>query len=277
MPGLLEQPHHDGSDLYVAERPTDLGGETTVLLRVPRGVAVDDVAVRHVRDGEPKVVAGKVDRTTETDVWWRATFPAWNPATPYRWLLAGGDFGYAWLNGAGVQPFDVADADDFVASARPSGPDWHLGSVVYEVFPDRFASAGLEVEPPAWAIPRKWDERPTGRGRQTSVEWFGGDLVGLEQQLDHIAFLGANVVYVTPIFPARSTHRYDATTFSTVDPLLGGDAALVSLARAAHDRGIRLIGDLTTNHVGSGHEWFVAAQEGRQPEREFFYFDIDLV
>ena len=276
MTGLLAQPHHDGSELYVPERPDELGDETTVLLRVPRGTAVDAVALRSVRDGEPRVVAAELDRETDADVWWRATFSVANPATPYRWLLSGGRFGYAWLNGLGVQPFDVPDADDFVATPDPGGPEWHLESVVYEVFPDRFASAGPEVDPPDWAVPRGWDELPTGRGPETPVEWFGGDLAGVEQRLDHIAGLGANVLYLTPFFPAGSTHRYDARSFGEVDPLLGGDEALVSLVRAAHDRGIRVLGDLTTNHVGDGHPWFVAARDGREPERGFFFFDDRL-
>ena len=232
--------------------------------------------MRYVCDGEPRIAVASVDHETRGDVWWRATFPVRNPVTPYRWLLAGGDFGYAWLNGCGLQPFDVPDADDFVATTHAGGPDWHLESVVYEVFPDRFASAGLEVDPPDWAIPRAWGERPTGRGPETPAEWFGGDLVGLERRLDHISALGANVLYLTPIFPAGSTHRYDATSFDVVDPLLGGDEALVSLVRAAHDRGIRVLGDLTTNHVGDGHAWFVAAHEGHEPEREFFFFDDSL-
>ena len=89
--------------------------------------------------------------------------------------------------------------------------------------------------------------------------------------------LGANVIFLTPIFPGGSTHRYDATTFDAVDPLLGGDDALVSLVGAAHARGIKLLGDLTTNHVGVGHDWFAAARNGSDaPEREFFFFDDRL-
>jgi alpha-glucosidase len=170
----------------------------------------------------------------------------------------------------------VPDADDFVATPDRGGPDWHLESVVYQVFPDRFASAGLGLEPPDWAVPRDWDALPTGRGPETPVEWFGGDLVGLERRLDHISGVGANVLYLTPIFPAGSTHRYDATSFAHVDPLLGGDEALVSLVEAADERGIRVLGDLTTNHVGSGHEWFLAARNGQGHEREFFFFDERL-
>ena len=276
MPSLLSQPHHDGSELYAPEAPAELGDETTVLLRVPIGSAVDAVTVRYVRDGEPQIARAEIDRETDSDVWWRATFPVWNVATPYRWLLSGGDFGYAWLNAMGVQPFDVPDADDFITTPGPGGPDWHLESVVYQVFPDRFASSGREVAPPDWAIPRDWDELPTGRGPETPFEWFGGDLGGLEERLDHLTSLGVNVLYLTPVFPAGSTHRYDATTFDAVDPLLGGDEAFASLVAAAHARGIRVLGDLTTNHVGSGHEWFEAAQAGHEPERGFFFFDDAL-
>ncbi len=276
MLDLLATPHHDGSEVHVYDLPSEPGDDTTVLLRVPRGSAVEAVVLRYLRDNEPKAVVATVDRTTETDVWWRATFPVWNPATPYRWLLSGGDFGYTWLNGVGLQPFDVPDADDFVATLDQGGPEWHLESVVYEVFPDRFASSGLGVEPPEWAVLREWDARPNGRSRETSVEWFGGDLVGVAERLDHIASLGANVLYLTPVFPARSIHRYDASTFDAVDPLLGGDEALAALTTAAHARGIRVLGDLTTNHVGSSHEWFIAARDGHEPEREFFYFDDAL-
>jgi alpha-glucosidase len=237
---------------------------------------VDDVAVRYVRDQDPLVVAAEVDRETESETWWRATFRVWNPSTPYRWLLSGGSLGYAWLNGAGLQPFDVPDANDFIATPEPGGPDWHLHSVVYQVFPDRFASAGLDVDVPEWAIPRSWDVPPTGRGPETPFEWYGGDLVGLGERLDHVSELGANVLYLTPFFPAGSTHRYDATSFDEVDPLLGGNDALVALRQSAAERGIRVIGDLTTNHVGSGHEWFTAALAGGDPERGFFYFDPDL-
>jgi alpha-glucosidase len=270
---LLAQPHHDGSEAYVPEAPAELGDDVTVFLRVPKASVADAVAVRYVRDGEPQVARAAIDRETDADVWWRARFPVWNVATPYRWLVSGGDFGYGWVNAMGVQSSDVPDADDFVVSPGSGGPDWHLESVVYQVFPDRFASSGRDVTPPDWAIPRGWDELPTGRGPETPAEWFGGDLRGIEERLDHLMSLGVNVLYLTPVFPARSTHRYDATSFDSVDPLLGGDDALASLVSAAHSKGIRVLGDLTTNHVGSGHEWFIAAQEHQEPERGFFYFD----
>jgi alpha-glucosidase len=250
---LLDGPHHDGSELY---RRDDV-----VRVRVPR--AVDSVALRYVEDGEARAVEAAPDG----DGWWAAKLPTRNPVTNYRWLLSGGDLGYAWLNGLGLVDHDIPDADDFLVTKDATAPAWHAKSVVYEIFPDRFATTGAGGDPPEWAVPRDWHDLPDGRSTETPYEWFGGDLPGVEAHLDHIESLGANVIYLTPIFPAGSTHRYDSTTFDRIDPLLGGDEALASLTRAAHARGMRVISDLTANHTGDRHEWFVAG------ERELYLFD----
>jgi alpha-glucosidase len=250
---LLDAPHHDGSPLYMLD---DL-----VRVRVPR--AVDAVVLRYVEDGEARGLEAKPDG----DGWWAARLPRRNEVTNYRWLLYGGEVGYAWLNGLGLVDHDVPDADDFVVTKDGQAPGWHAESVVYEIFPDRFATTGAGGDPPEWAVSRAWHQLPDGRSPDTPYEWFGGDLPGVEAHLDHIESLGANVIYLTPIFPAGSTHRYDSTTFDRVDPLLGGDEALVSLVRAAHARGMRVISDLTTNHTGDKHEWFVAG------ERDLYLFD----
>ena len=272
---LLDEAWHDGSELYVVEAPDELGGEATVRLRTRTGAA-DSVLLRYQRDGEPRSTLAVVDEQKDGETWWRASFPVVSPATRYRWLLAGGDSGYAWVNGLGTHPHEVAGADDFVLTPGPGGPAWHLESVVYQIYPDRFARSGAVRTPPGWAVPRGWDEVPS-KGRESGRDWFGGDLPGIEQHLDHIERVGANAIYTTPFFPAGSTHRYDATSFEHVDPLLGGDEALASLAAACAARGIRLIGDLTTNHVGQGHEWFLAAEaDDHAPERGFFYFDPAL-
>ena len=112
---------------------------------------------------------------------------------------------------------------------------------------------------PAWAIPQSWDDPVIGRGPETPYQLYGGDLDGIIEHLDHIASLGVNTIYLTPVFPAQSNHRYDAWSFDRVDPVLGGDEALVRLTAAAHARGMRVMGDFTTNHCGDAHEWFRTA------------------
>ncbi|MBV8065034.1 MAG: glycoside hydrolase family 13 protein [Actinobacteria bacterium] len=267
---MLSEPHHDGSELYVLERPEEPGADAVLRLRAPRDQAAR-VWLRYVLDGEPRTVEAVVDEESAGERWWRAELPMQNAVQRYRWLV---DVGTRWVNGTGIHDHDVPGADDFVLALGRPAPRWHARSVVYEIFPDRFASSGAAHELPSWAVPRPWDALPEGRGPTTPFEFFGGDLAGIEAHLDHISGLGANAIYLTPIFPAGSTHRYDASSFEHVDPLLGGDDAFRSLLGAAHARDIRVLGDLTMNHCGAGHEWFRRAlADPSSPERELFFFD----
>lgn len=280
----LGEPHHDGSALYVSDQAPELGARVTLWLRAPLAAGVTGVTVRAVHDGEPRYAqaspaARDVSGLGRTDVWWRAEITAVNPVTPYRFLLTTAN-GQAWLTAAGPAAHDVTDAADFRLVCHEPPPSWMADAIVYQIFPDRFdrsPEARPMVDLPDWALPRDWDRDPViPSGPGTSRQFYGGDLDGIVRRLDHVQSLGAGAVYLTPIFPARSNHRYNASSFETVDPLLGGDAALHRLSGALHARGMRLIGDITTNHCGDTHEWFTAAvSDVNAPEREMFYFDPD--
>lgn len=265
----LADPHHDGSELYV-ERFDDAA---VLRLRAPDGAA-DAVFLRYVRDGEARTVGATASSQGTGETWWHAEVPLRNPILSYRWLLTGGRLGYRWVNGSGTHGHEVPRTDDFELTAAPGGPDWHLSSVVYEIFIDRFAASGDRQPTPSWALRRDWDSRPEAGTRNTNRELFGGDLAGIEHHLDWIESLGANTIYLTPFFPAESNHRYDPASFDEVGPSLGGDTALASLERAAHARGMKIIGDLSLDHSGGRHEWFTRAQGDPQSvERSFFLFD----
>ncbi|MEY3277712.1 MAG: hypothetical protein RLZZ426_198, partial [Actinomycetota bacterium] len=165
---------------------------------------------------------------------------------------------------------------DFAITAFEAAPQWIHEAVVYQIFPDRFARSGREYELPEWAVAREWNQVPEGRSKNTVFEYFGGDVWGIAEKLDYLQELGVNVVYMTPTFPAGSTHRYDAQTFESVDPLLGGDEALIHLTTEAHKRGMKVIGDITLNHCGVTHEWFQTAEAGHPVTSEFFTFNPAL-
>ena len=275
----LTQPHHDGSGRYVSNQTPRLGDRVDVLVRVPLECEIDSVHVRTAPDGENRFGPARLVRKTATDAWWKATLVCHNPVTNYRFLLVGGPTKYAWLNGTGVHHRDVPDASDFrlVAHDAPA-PDWPRDCVVYQVFPDRFARsrAADRRALPEWAIPARWEDPVDVSSRAVAHQFFGGDLDGVVEHLDHLEALGVDIVYLTPFFPARSNHRYDATSFDRVDPLLGGDAALRRLTAAAHARGMKVVGDFTTNHTGNAHEWFLAAagRDGRRrPEHDYYIWE----
>lgn len=269
---LWDHPHHDGSAMYVSNPTPKLGDAVTVFLRVPRASGVTKALLRVCIDGEQALLETSIDRQNADEFWLKAAFPLENPVVNYRWLLDGSPSGYQWFNGTGLHTRDVTDACDFRITAYSPPPAWANSAVLYQIFPDRFAKS-VDRPAPDWAIPEDWGNKVIGRGPETPYQYFGGDLDGITPRLEHIASLGADTVYLTPIFPARSNHRYDASSFDQVDPLLGGDAALRRLSGALHDRGMRLLGDLTTNHCGDAHEWFRTAVEDPQSvEAGFFLF-----
>lgn len=272
-------PHHDGSPLYVSDLAPQLGDVVTVRLRVPAGYGpLRAVRTRSNPDHEPEWTDAAPLGTADGWEWWEAPVTVRNPRHGYRWLLVHDGGGAQWLNQTGLHAIETRDAEDFALVTSPAPPDWLADAVMYQVFPDRFArSAQADRHPtPHWAIPARWDDPvdPVMPGR--SQQFYGGDLDGVVEKLDHLVSLGVNLLYLTPIFPAASNHRYDASSFDRVDPLLGGDEAYVRLIQAAHARGIRVIGDLTSNHSGDRHEWFQAALGNPgAPEEEFYYFTDD--
>ena len=271
--------HHDGSDLYLSNSHPKLGETVKLYLRIPSELTPTVVALRQVRDGEPVANLAKQVSSPfpgDSDNWYEAECLVHNPRTNYRWLISGGNVGYGWLTQLGWVDHDVNDAADFVITPHKQIADWARRSTIYQIFPDRFASSGREYEVPAWAVARNWEQHPEGRGPNTPIEYFGGDLWGVIEKLDYIQELGINCIYFTPIFPATSLHRYDARSFDEVDPLLGGNEALIALVEAAHSRGMKVIGDITLNHSGDTHEWFQAALAGDPEYRDFYIFNDQL-
>jgi cyclomaltodextrinase len=148
----------------------------------------------------------------------------------------------------------------------PDTPAWVRDAVFYQVFPDRFAASERVSKPGPLEA---WDAPPTNYG------FKGGDLLGVVEHLDHIASLGVNALYLTPVFQSASNHRYHTYDYMAVDPLLGGDTALRELLDAAHARGMRVILDGVFNHTGRGFWAFhhVLETGAGSPYRNWFYFD----
>ncbi|PRB08807.1 glycoside hydrolase family 13 protein [Microbacterium sp. MYb64] len=277
MTALL--PHHDGSPLHVSDDAPALGDVVRVRLRVPTAYGpLAAVRTRSNPDHEPEWTDAERIGAADGWDWWEAPVTVRNPRHGYRFLLQHGDGRIEWLNQTGIHGLETLDAEDFALVAEPAPPAWLHESVMYQVFPDRFArSAQADEHPtPDWAIPADWDTPvdPVMPGR--AHQFYGGDLPGIIEHLDHLVGLGVNLLYLTPVFPAASNHRYDASSFLRVDPLLGGDEAYARLIEEAHARGIRVIGDLTSNHSGDRHEWFRAAfGNPGAPEEAFYYFTDD--
>ncbi|MFK4789871.1 alpha-amylase family glycosyl hydrolase [Microbacterium sp. ZW T5_56] len=273
---MMLTPHHDGSALYVSDDAPQLGDTVRVRVRVPLEFGpLAAVRTRSNPDHEPAwTEAERIGSAGGWD-WWEAPVTVANPRHGYRFLFLHEDGLVQWLNQSGLHVGETLDGEDFALVTTAAPPAWLHRSVMYQIFPDRFArSAAADARPtPDWAIPAEWDEPvdPVMPGR--TQQFYGGDLDGIIEHLDHLQDLGVDLVYLTPVFPAESNHRYDASTFRHVDELLGGDEAYARLIAAVHERGMRIIGDLTSNHSGDSHEWFRAAKgHPESVEAGFYYF-----
>ena len=270
-------PHHDGSPLYVSSSAPALGDTVAVRVRVPSPFGVTAVSTRSNPDHEPVFSVASLIHSADGWEWWQADVVVENPVHGYRFLFTLADGTHGWLNAAGYSTTELLDLEDFKLLAYPEPPAWATSTVMYQIFPDRFArSAAASTRAlPKWAEPAEWSDQPISVGPSTPRQFFGGDLLGIEQHLDHLVGLGVTMVYLTPVFPAQSNHRYDALSFTEVDPLLGGDDALISLVQAAHSRGLTVIGDLTSNHSGDAHEWFTSSHNKPGAEESSFYYWLD--
>jgi alpha-glucosidase len=270
---LFDLPHHDGSEIYVSDAAPRIGDKITLRVRVPKSYSFTKAFIRIYEDGEPRSYELTLDKKQATESWWKVKVEVVNLRISYRFVFVS-ENKYEWLNAHGVSDHDVHSNDDFKIVAIAPYPAWIRSSVFYQIFPDRFAKSNLKKVIPDWATPREWDEAPRGRDKTTGTELFGGDLKGVEEHLDHLTDLGINGIYFTPFFPGRSNHRYDASSFDYADPLLGGNEALFSLVKSARKRKVRIMGDLTSNHCGAGHEWLAKGlKSSKSKERGYFYWD----
>lgn len=128
----------------------------------------------------------------------------------------------------------------FAHAATPSPEDWR-DLVIYQIFTDRFENG----DPSNDAIEGSFNP-------SSGTAIHGGDFAGIEQRLDYIRTLGAEAIWISPVVLNANAeyHGYAARDFFTIAPHLGGLPALRSMIDAAHARGIYVILDVVTNHMG---------------------------
>lgn len=162
--------------------------------------------------------------------------------------------------------------------------DWRNGAIVYQIIVDRFGQpdpdelatrAHLYPEPKRL---REWHEEPRqGYYNQEvqlwshEIDFWGGTLQGVMDNLDYIESLGIDVLYINPIHEAYTNHKYDAFDFFGVSPEYGTREDVIQIARDLDARGMRLVLDGVFNHKGAQSPAFQEALANPDsPWREWF-------
>lgn len=160
--------------------------------------------------------------------------------------------------------------------------DWRNGAVVYQVFVDRFARGAGSAERAkviqAPRVQKSWQELPVpghkleGQGVWShELEFWGGDIHGVQSKLDYIKSVGADVVYLTPIFEAFTNHKYDTSDYRKIDPAFGTQADLKALTVATHSKKMKIVLDGVFNHIGRHSPLFSQALANpKSAKRDWF-------
>jgi alpha-glucosidase len=100
-----------------------------------------------------------------------------------------------------------------------------------------------------------------------------GDLDGIRSKLDHIASLGVDAIWLSPVFTSpQKDMGYDVADYCDIDPLFGDLAAMDNLVAAAHERGLRVLLDWVPNHTSDQHPWFLESRSSRDNPKADWYW-----
>lgn len=261
-----------------------LGETIRISLRLAADAPVERIFLRTVLTGESRLkplFRGPVDRGY---AWYSVDLTISQKRVSWHFVLETADGDYYIYNRKAVCRYSPADDWNFSVIAGLECPHWVRKTVFYQIFPDRFycasredAVAENEFTYDGWPARRmEWTDTPRPWSEVHCLDFYGGDLDGVEAKISYLKELGVTAVFLNPIFAASSMHRYDCTDYFHVDPHLGGDAALASLSRALHEAGLKLIVDVSINHTGIEHKWMTTARsDAASFEKSFYYFDGD--
>jgi glycosidase len=99
-----------------------------------------------------------------------------------------------------------------------------------------------------------------------------GDIPGIISKLDHIKDLGADIVWLSPVFASPQVDMgYDISDYYAIHPPYGTIQDMDELAAEVHVRGMKLVLDLVVNHTSDQHEWFHASRTSIDNEYRDWY------
>ena len=247
-------------------------GECCVLqIRIPTEVGTSGVRLM-LEDSEHAVCAelpfSFVSRGEDGYELWRLEFTRQETGLHFYWFRidkrGGGSF-RLFRQGSDT---NMEAGEKWQLSVIPADftvPDFAPGTVMYQIFPDRFARSGscdLTYKLQPFWVHESPDElpeyRPDAHGEVRNNDFFGGNFAGIREKLPYLQELGVGVLYLNPIFMAWSNHRYDTADYRRPDPMLGTEEDFRTLCDEAHARGMRVILDGVFSHTGSNSVYFDA-------------------
>ena len=143
------------------------------------------------------------------------------------------------------------------------------GRVIYQIFPERFSKSDKLNKD---YVNSDWYNKNLANFRGA---FLGGDIYGITSKLDYLADLGIGAIYLTPIHPSPTSHKYDVLDYYDVDPHFGGKEAFKELVNEAHKRDIKIMMDMVFNHMSSDNPLFLDVIKNGKESKYYHWFFIN--
>ena len=144
-------------------------------------------------------------------------------------------------------PYEIAARQEGSAARK----SFTTADMIYLIMPDRFANGDPSND--------ATDDTAEKPDRKEFFGRHGGDIQGIIDHLDYIAGLGATAIWNTPLLldnePEGSYHGYACADYYHVDPRFGSNGLYREFVEKAHEKGLKVIMDIVTNHCGTAHWW----------------------
>ena len=232
-------------------------------VRLPADLDIEAAWTRSEPDNE--AMYGHMTRVQKDDHWqvWRGTLhlSESEAVTLYAFkILTGGR--QVWLSEAGVTPYFPERDVHYHFNPHYRAASWVWSQVFYQIFPERFfdgdpsnnVRSGEYVYEGREVVAKNWGELPDKR--QGALEFYGGDIKGIQEKLPYLNDLGITALYLNPIFTSPSSHKYDTVDYYQIDPHFGTNEDFAELCQALKKRDMRIILDAVINHTSERHPWF---------------------
>lgn len=232
---------HDQGSGYISDIEPTVNDSVTLYLRADKGI-VTRAVIQYTTDGstwkELSMSKESTDLTGYYDMW-KGTVPAMQAQYYYRFYVEGSKGNYYYSPGT---MSEKAPAYTTCFSVIPGffTPEWAKGILWYSVLPDAFYNGNVLNDVTETQANKTI---PWGECVQGLNEYYGGDIEGISSKIQYIKGLGAEAVYMNPMWTSDSNAGYGPNNYYETAPNYGNEEELAALCDALHDADLKVMLD----------------------------------
>lgn len=288
----LDSIYSDGSCNFVSIPLPKKGDKICIKVRVLDNAPIDAVVFKTKFNGIEVLKTMEKSYVENGLAYYSIEVQVWEDLLSYQFYFLTKDCVYYYTE-KGITTYIQDEDYNFKLLINYEQSEWVKDAVFYQIFPERFCNGNKlnDVKTGEYTFDgyecvkvEDWNKVPENYDKAHCLDFYGGDLEGIQQKIPYLKKLGINAIYLNPIFYGATVHKYDCLDYFNVDPHFGGNKALENLCNELHKNNIKIILDVSINHTGIANKWFnrdatfFDKKEGaynnpQSEEREYYFFD----